>query len=974
MFTRPPGGGGVKGWSCTGTSRPARLMIGAVGAAGILVMVESCLARHPWPPAQWWQPPVAVTIGALADLSLINIRFGHNRHSFTWAEAFVLLGVVLVTGPWLVLAAPVGVLVMHLSLRRPLHKGLFNAAGLAVGAWCASEVYLAIEGGGPPRLDAVTVVGFLVASLVFFVWNHGTVAGVIALSQDLSFSQVVLRGLPLSLLVWFGNTGAGGGLVTLYLYDRRSLVMLPVLLGFVYLVYRGYLQATQEADIWRSFQSVSGELASIDLHQLAESAAAAAASLFEAEYVELLLPSSDSHSRLGRRRHGHFELTKVPTDSVAAGFWPRLRIEREIFRAGPDAPAAQRQELDDFGLDSCVAAPLVAYGQCIGMLRLGFQGPVRMSRRETQVLRTFVTQVAVAVWNADLFERTTELSEQSQAIAASLGEGVIAVDIAGLITFANPAALSMLGPSWGDLAGLAVHDVLHGLEGTVHTAEEPCSLLEVLNSRRTVRLHDQRLVRRGSGTIPAEVTASPIYRGERLIGAVIALRDMTERRALEAQLNYQSLHDPVTDVANRSFFVSRLTLAVTAGQAPVGVLFIDLDRFKVINDSLGHRTGDALLRQVAQRVASCLGPHDVLARWGGDEFIALLEDVGGEREAAAVAQGVITAMSRTFPAVGREVVLTASVGVAVGAPGTMEPQALIHGADLAMYQAKKQGRDTFAVFRPEMEGRSLERLELETAMPHALEAGEFRVNYQPIVAIGNGRLQEVEALLRWNSPHGLLGPAEFIGLAEETGFILPLGRFVLEEACRTVRALHESHPDAPPIGLAVNLSGRQFLDGHLGRDVAEILSRTDLAARHLCLEITESVLMSDLPGTLATLTELKDLGVRLAIDDFGTGYSSLSYLKRFPVDVVKIDKSFVDGLGAASPESSVDTEIVAAVIRMSASLGITTVAEGVETAAQVDQLALLGCPLAQGYYYSPAVPAERIEALVDSAWIRKPAL
>ena len=886
------------------TGRAVGLMVWSVVAAGVAVIVISGLHRNPWPPQHWWHPWSAVCIGALADLSLINIRFGHNRHSFTWAEAFVLLGIVLVPTPWLVLAAPAGVLTMHMSLRRPLRKAVFNAAGLAVGAFCASAVYLAIQGGSSPRFDAPTVTGFLVASVVFFIWNQGTVAGVIALSQEMPFARVMLRSLPLSGIVWLGNTLAGGGLVAFYAYDRRSLIMLPVLLGFVYLVYRGYLQATQEAEIWRSFQSLSGGLANLDMHRLTESATAAASSLFEAEFLELLLPSPNSLSHLARRRHSDFELTVVPTASVAAGFWPRVSTEREIFRVGGSAPAAQREELDALGLESCVAAPLVAYGECIGMLRLGFRGPVGMSRRETQVLRTFAAQLAVSVWNAALFERTTELSEQSQAIAASLGEGVIAVDTGGLITFANPAAHSMVGQSWGELRGLPIHDVLHGLEGTVHPAEMPCPVLEVLNSHRSVRLDNQRVVRRGVGTVPAEVTASPIYRGERLMGAVVALRDTSERRALEAQLNYQSLHDPTTDVPNRAFLLSRLAQVLDEGHSQVGVLFFDLDRFKVVNDSLGHRAGDALLRQVAQRLASCLRSQDTLARWGGDEFIALLDGVSGEREAAALAQRVVLAMARPFPAVGREVVITVSIGVAVGEPGSTDAHALTHSAEVAKAHAKKQGRDTYAVFQADMEDQALRRLEMETGMRRALEAGEFGVHFQPIVHIGSGQLHGVEALVRWNSAQGLLGPSEFIGLAEETGLILPLGRLVLEKACSTVRALHDAHPRAEPLGLSVNLSGRQFLDGHLGADVAEILSRTGLAPHHLCLEITESVLMDDLPATMATLNELKSLGVRLAIDDFGTGYSSLSYLKRFPVDVVKIDNSFVYGMGQDKVDSA----------------------------------------------------------------------
>jgi diguanylate cyclase (GGDEF)-like protein len=462
--------------------------------------------------------------------------------------------------------------------------------------------------------------------------------------------------------------------------------------------------------------------------------------------------------------------------------------------------------------------------------------------------------------------------------------------------------------------------------------------------------------------VPVAFTASPLHRGDTVVGAVVALRDMTERRALEAALTYQAFHDPITDVANRALFLDRLQHALERRGTDNSVLFIDLDRFKIVNDSLGHRVGDLLLKQVAQRLSSCLRPADTLARFGGDEFTVLLEDVESAADPVAVAGRILSAMARPFNAAGRDIVLSVSVGVATAVAGaSTDPHALVHRADVAMYRAKSRGRDCFEVFVDDMGDRPVDRLDLEAALRRALDNREFRVHYQPVISADTGRVAGVEALVRWQSPTGLQAPEEFIAIAEDTGLILPLGRLVLEEACRQVRRWQQELATPEPLVLSVNLSARQFLDEGLAADVAHILTNSGLAPEHLCLEITESVIMTDLPTTLSSLEQLKNLGVRLAIDDFGTGYSSLSYLKRFPVDVVKIDRSFVGGLG----EHAVDTEIVAAVVRLTRSLGMQSVAEGVETASQLDALRELGCPLVQGWFFAPAQPSERVEALIE---------
>ena len=950
-------------------NRRVHVLVLLIVAAGLAAVGLSVWAHDPVPLPAVWRLMTAVAVLALADVTLVQIRFGHNRHAFTWSEAFVVLGLAVVPEPWLVLLAAPVLITLHLSLRRGPLKALFNAFGLTAGIGLARAAYGIVAGGGAPAFDSARAwAGLGCAALVLSLWSHATVAAVVSVSQRTSWPRVFVRGLPVAAVVLAGNTAVGLGLVALSTYDKRVLILLPVLLGLVLLGYRAYASAQQEADTWQWLQRASRELTQLRRDELAEAVTVSAEALFDAEFVEVLVLDQASRAHVYRRSDGRGRTFRDGPALVAPSFWPRASSERELFQVDARrAPAAQQAELAELGLTSCIAAPLVVTDDCVGMLRVGFRGPIAMTARELQVLGTFANQVATSVCNAQLFEQTTGLFEQNRAVTESLGEGVVAMDAEGLITFANPAAASMAGRTVAELLGMQVHEALHApgfasSAGPLHGRGEACLLTAALAGGGTVRDDDHAIHRPDGSSMPVALTGSAIRRGHQVAGAVLALRDMTERRALEAQLVYQAFHDPITDVANRSLFLDRLQHAMARrAPSPPAVLFIDVDRFKVVNDSLGHRAGDALLRLVAQRLSDCLRPADTLARWGGDEFTVLLEDLTDDGDPVKVAERVLAAMRSPFPAVGHEVVLSVSVGVAVGRPGLVEPQQLIHDADVAMYRAKEQGRDTLAVFRPDMEDAPLERLELENAVRRGLDNHEFRVHYQPIVSVGSRRLVGVEALVRWSSPQGLLSPAAFISLAEDTGLILPLGRQVLDSACSQVHRWHADHPEADPIGLSVNLSARQFQDPALAQDVADILARSGLAPEHLCLEITESVVMQDVPSTMATLADLKNLGVRLAIDDFGTGYSSLSYLKRFPLDAVKIDRSFIDGLGV----EAVDKEIVGAVVRLAASLGVDAVAEGVETEVQLEALREIGCPLVQGYFFSPAQPAEHIEAMIE---------
>ena len=445
-------------------------------------------------------------------------------------------------------------------------------------------------------------------------------------------------------------------------------------------------------------------------------------------------------------------------------------------------------------------------------------------------------------------------------------------------------------------------------------------------------------------------------------------RDITKRKSLEESLRYQALHDPLTGLPNRLLFMDRLEHALSLASRQtrlIMVLFVDLDDFKVVNDSLGHEAGDTLLVAVAKRLGACLRPEDTVARFGGDEFAVLLEDITVTSDADRAAERIVEGLRKPFVIEGREISISPSIGIVSATSSHDRPKDLLRKADIAMYVAKGKGKARYEVFDSTMNVRALERLELENDLRRAIERGELRVHYQPKVLVGTGKIVGTEALVRWEHPErGLLPPVAFIPIAEETDLIVPLGRWVLTEACRQTREWQELYPSDSPWVVCVNLSGRQLRHPELVKDVGRALQETGLEPENLDLEITESVLIEDQLSNLTTLRELKRLGVKLIIDDFGTDYSSLSYLKRLPADFLKIDRSFIGGLG----EDPKDEGIVSAVIDLARVLGLEEIAEGVETTEQAAYLRELGCRFAQGYLFSKPLPAEEIGALLATGF------
>src|SRR5438128_9375928 len=442
------------------------------------------------------------------------------------------------------------------------------------------------------------------------------------------------------------------------------------------------------------------------------------------------------------------------------------------------------------------------------------------------------------------------------------------------------------------------------------------------------------------------------------------LSDAIQQRAVEDDIRYQAAHDPLTGLPNRVLFLDRLRGALAEANAELAVVLLDIDNFKLVNDSLGHGAGDELLTRIAPRLRTVLRPGDTVARFGGDEFVMLVEKIADEPSAAATAERIVAAFDAPFDLAAGEHFAKVSVGVAIASPPGSTPTSLLRDADAALYQAKAKGRARSEVFNQAMHARTVARLSIENDLRRALDYEERFVVYQPVVSLRDGSIDSMEALLRWAHPkRGLISPLEFIPVAEESGMIEPIGRWVLESACAHAGQWERERPDAAPVGISVNLSIRQFMARDLEGTVARALGAADIDPSSLCLEITESVLMREPEAVSKTVQRVAALGVRFLLDDFGTGYSSLAYLGELPIDGVKIDRSFVQTLNSSERTAA----ITRAILRMAQALSIDVIAEGVENELQIEALRALGCDRAQGFYFSRPVRPERIPELLAAA-------
>jgi diguanylate cyclase (GGDEF)-like protein/PAS domain S-box-containing protein len=645
----------------------------------------------------------------------------------------------------------------------------------------------------------------------------------------------------------------------------------------------------------------------------------------------------------------------------------RLTYEQKRARQADLDPAVLRQTMGFVPkLGELVTTPLLIRGELRGALIVASDHV--LAEECTEGLATLAAEVALALESAALAEDLHRRRSESRfrSLVRGSSDVIMLTDADGVIQYASPSTERILG--------YAVDDLIDTHLGVLAHPHDVARLLPFLEGHpEQPRRAEWRVRHRNGHWLYFETVGTNLLDDPDVRGIVLNSRDVSERRGLEDQLKHQAFHDPLTHLPNRALFMDRLGHALARrGRrgTSVAVLFLDLDNFKVVNDSLGHQAGDRLLITIAERLQLALRPEDTVARVGGDEMAILLEEIDGAVEAIEVADRIQQRLATPVRLEGREVFVTASIGVALSTLEHDRPEHLLRDADVALYRAKAEGKARHAVFDASMDAQAMERLELETDLRHAVERGELCVHYQPIVDLGTGRVCEVEALMRWLHPvRGMMPPLQFIPLAEETGLIIPIGRWILAEACRQTRRWQVEHPTAPPLTLSVNLSARQLQHPALIEEIAEVLAETGLDPATLRLEITESVVMEDAESTSATLLKLKQLGIELAIDDFGTGYSSLSYLNRFPVDAVKIDRSFVTEIGTSSRDST----IIRAIVALAKSLQLSVTAEGIESEEQLRQLRELGCNRGQGYLLAKPRPPEAIPELLAARFEGRPA-
>ena len=563
-------------------------------------------------------------------------------------------------------------------------------------------------------------------------------------------------------------------------------------------------------------------------------------------------------------------------------------------------------------------------------------------------------------WQAEDALRHSE--ERFRSLVQNASDLITVIDADTTIRYQSPSIEHMLGHDASTMVGLRLTDLIH-IDDVARTLAVLQNTMRDATARTSA---DMRVRDRNGGWRHVEFIGTDQRHNPAIGGLVLNIRDVTDRKALEQQLRHQATHDPLTKLANRTRFSDRLQQALSRSDRlghRIGILFMDLDNFKGVNDSLGHSAGDRLLTEVAERVERCLRPGDTVARLGGDEFAILLDDVASAEDATRVVDRIFHTLEAPFVLEGKEIIVRASVGIAVSGDDSSGGNAdsLLRDADVAMYVAKSHGKGCYEIFERSMQVSMMERLELLADLQRAVERNEFVLQYQPMITLQTGELSGVEALVRWQHPsRGLIQPGDFISLAEDSGSIIGLGRWVLEHACRQATAWQMTFPHATDWTLSVNVSAKQLQHPGFVGEVEHILHATGLRPDRLILEITESVMMNDAKLMMTRLQELKNLGLRLAIDDFGTGYSSLSYLRQFPFDLLKIDKSFIDDVGSTDQQK----ELTRAIIELGRTLDLELVAEGIERSEQLSRLLSLDCNLGQGFFFAKPLDREGVEELL----------
>jgi diguanylate cyclase (GGDEF)-like protein/PAS domain S-box-containing protein len=623
-------------------------------------------------------------------------------------------------------------------------------------------------------------------------------------------------------------------------------------------------------------------------------------------------------------------------------------------------PATQRLErVAGPGWNTALMVPVKAGQTTVGVLE--FYAP-RVAAPDPQflrVLRTASAEIAHFYQRAVAVERLRESEERFSSTMELAAIGISHVGEGGRFIYVNPQLCTMLGYTEQELLSMTVKDVSH--PGDVTLTDESRDKLRA-GQIRSFKMEKRYLRKDGTPVWVGLTIACKRDRNGGYQYDISVVEDISARKGAEERIQYLATHDGLTGLPNRVMFGQILGLAIETARRydrKLAVLFIDLDRFKIINDTLGHEAGDVLLREMGARLRECLRASDVVARLGGDEFVVLLQEINEPAQAAAVARNILSIVTKPLVILGQECRVTASIGICLHPTDGQDDQAIMKNADMAMYLAKEEGKNTFQFFSDRLKPQSVERLSLETNLRRALELEEFTLHYQAKVNFKSGAITGVEALLRWQNPElGSVSPARFIPIAEETGLIVPIGKWVLREACQQSVAWRAQ--GLPPVSMSVNLSMRQLNDEGLVREIQGVLAETGMEPSLLELEVTESAIMHNAARAVEVLTAIKSLGVRLAIDDFGTGYSSLAHLKRFPIDTLKVDRSFIREV----PNDAEDKAIAEAIIAMGKTLSLTVVAEGVETPQQQAFLSERLCDEMQGYYFSTPVAAQDFAELL----------
>lgn len=637
-----------------------------------------------------------------------------------------------------------------------------------------------------------------------------------------------------------------------------------------------------------------------------------------------------------RRRAEHLQLAVAHL----RGSQTKSEIEQTLQDAVTELLGAQRAELAPAQGLRPLNAQTVPVGSEHVLIAEPRRGAAAWTEHDLETLRTLAGVADDALRGADLFSRLKTITDAQN-------EAVIAFDAQGLITFVNPAARQMLRYSPDDqLKGRPIAQVCHLLD-----RGQLINLTLLLRGAESVEDSDAVLENAKGQRLEVAYSLAPLAAGDFSEGAVLVMRDVTERRALQEALSHRALHDELTGMPNRRLFLDRLDHALDrslSNGTRHSVLFIDCDRFKLVNDTFGHLIGDQLLVQLSERLLRIARANDTVARLSGDEFIVLIEDCSDVSRVTELAQQLSEDLRRPYLVDGHTIMLTVSIGVTMTTPGQPREEVL-HAADAAAYEAKADGRNCVRVATPRLIEATRARLDMESRLRKAISAEQLQLWYQPIVETRTRRLYGVEALVRWQEDDGtIVMPDQFIPIAEDSGLIVMLGRWVLEEACRTTVRWNAEHPERPALNVSVNLSALQLAQPQLAEEVASVLTKTRLPPSQLCIEITETAVFTDIDANARALAALRDIGVLVAVDDFGTGYSSLAYLRKLPVDIVKLDASFIAGLG----NDPVDAQIVGSVLRLCKALGRRTVAEGVETEMQWQTLTRMGCPSMQGFLVS----------------------